>query len=248
METKYFICEIIKPIKRRSIKTALNKNKSMNRVLSVHTCIEQCLYQFLRDGQCYNGQDPYACKEFKQRSVGIDLEQISSELRNRLKDSIVLKHRQMAEQNKVNVSIDTEEVLNRQILFPPMDEKHKNVSSAGVVSYVWFDPKTDNVTRTKKMKIETHGTQLNQVAVGGGLADCTSKGVPKSRCTKCSDWVQYPHDPKTLKVTCWLCVAKEVLEYENKDPETPEPKKEKSNGKRTSIPKRKKAGRRNSRA
>jgi ABC-type sulfate/molybdate transport systems ATPase subunit len=141
-----------------------------------------------------------------------------------------------------------EEVFTKQILFPPMDEERKRISSAGVVSYVWFDPKTDKVTRTKKLRIETHGTQLNQVAVGGGLADCANNGVPKSLCTNCGGWVKYPHDPKTLQVTCWLCVTKEAMEYKNKKSETPEPKKEKSNGKRTSIPKRKQAGRRNSRA
>jgi hypothetical protein len=244
---EYFICEIVKPIKRRSLKTALNKTKSMNKVLSVHTCVEQCLYQFLRDGQCYNGKDPYACKDFRQQTKGINLDQITTELKDRLRDSIVLKYREMAEQNKVTISTDTEEVFTKQIPFPPMDQERKRVSSAGVVSYVWFDPKTDSVTRTKKLRIETHGTQLNQVAVGGGLADCVNKGSPKSRCNKCGEWVQYPHDPKTLKVTCWLCVAKEVLAHENKKSETPEPKKEKSNGKRTSIPKRKKAGRRNPR-
>jgi hypothetical protein len=243
-----FICEIIKPIKRRSSRTALNKNKSMNKVLSVHTCIDQCLYQFLRDGQCYNGQNPYACKEFKQRADGIDLEQISSELRGRLKDSTVLKYREMAEQNKVTISTETEEVFTKQIPSPTMDKERKRISSAGVVSYVWFDPKTDNVTKTKKLRIETHGTQLNQVAVGGGWVDSIHKGAPKSLCTKFGSWVKYPHDPKTLKVTCWLCVAKDVLAYESKKPkQDTETKEPKPNGKRTSIPKRKKAGRRNSR-
>jgi hypothetical protein len=245
---EYFICEIIKPIKRRSSRTALNKNKSMNKVLSGHTCIDQCLYQFLRDGQCYNGQSPYVCKEFKQRSDGVDPGQISLKLRNKLKDSIVLKYREMAEQNKVTISTDIEEIFARQIPFPPMDQERKRISSAGVVSYVWFDPKPDNVTKTKKLRIETHGTQLNQVAVGGGLADCANKGAPKSLCTKCGSWVKYPHDPKTLKVTCWLCLAKEVMAHENKKPKQDIKTKEtRTDGKRTSIPKRKKAGRRYSR-
>jgi hypothetical protein len=247
VETRYFVCEIIRPIKRRSSRTALNKNKSMNKVLSVHTCVEQCLYQFLRDGQCYNGQYLCSCKEFKQRIDGIDLEQIASGLRARLKDSIVLKYREQAERNKVTTSTDTEEVFTKKVLFPPMDEERKRTSSAGVVSYVWFDPKIDRVTKTKKVRVEKHGTGLNQVASGGGSAN---KKAPKSLCTKCGAWIQYPHDSKTLTVTCWLCVAKEVLAHENKKPETSDTKTKegKSNGKRTSIPKRKKPGRRSSRA
>ena len=182
----------------------------MNKILSVHTTTKQCLYQFLRDGQCYNGKDPYFCKDFKQRTDGIDLEQITSGLKDRLKDSIVLQYRKQAEQNKVTISTDTEEVFTKTIPFPPMDEERKRVSPAGVVSHMWFDPKTDSVTKTKKVKIETRGSRLNQVASGGGSAN---KKAPKSLCTKCGQWVQYPHDPKTLTVTCWLCVAEEVLAY-----------------------------------
>jgi hypothetical protein len=201
---EHFICEIIKPIKRRSIKAALNKNKSMNKVLSVHTTAEQCLYQFLRDGKCYNGQDPNACKEFKQRIEGIDLEQITAELKGRLRDSILLKYRQHAEQNKVPVVSDTQEADDAEL-------------------------------------------QLSMVASGG---DRVNEEAPKSLCTECGAWVQYPHDPKTLQVTCWLCVAKEVFECANEKQETPDtkPKESKPNGKRSSIPKRRQAGGRNSRA
>jgi hypothetical protein len=243
---EHFICEVIKPIKRRSIRAALNKNKSMNKVLSVHTTTEQCLYQFLRDGQCYNGQTPYSCKDFKERANGSNPEQIASGLRARLNGSIVLKYREQAERNKATASTDpeTEDVFTKPIPFPPMGEDCKRVSHTGAVSYVWFDPKVDKVTKTKKVKVETHETVLNQVASGGGRVN---KKVPKSLCTKCGQWVQYPHDPEKVTVTCWLCVAKEMLAHENKKPETPEPKERKSNGKRTSIPKRKKAGRRNSR-
>jgi hypothetical protein len=245
-----FICEIIKPIKRRSSRTALNKNKSMNKVLSLHTCVEQCLYQFLRDGQCYNGKDPNSCKDLKKQANGIDLEKITTDLKDRLKDSIVLQYRDQAERNKVTTSTDTEEVFTGKVLFPPMDEDRKRVSPAGVVGYVWFDPELDRVTKTKRVKVETHGTQLQHIAAGGGWADYAHGKVPKSLCTKCGQWVQYPHDPETRTVICWLCVAKEALADENKKPETPytKPKEGKSNGKRTSIPKRAKAGRRNSRA
>jgi hypothetical protein len=197
-----FICEIIKPVKRRNSRTALNKNRSMNKVLSVHNTVDQCLYQFLRDGQCYNGQDPNSCKEFKQRANGIDLERITTELKNRLKDSIVLKYQRRAEQKKVSA-----------------------------ISSLQDDDDAE--------------PQLRVVAPGGGRVN---RKAPKSLCTKCGSWVQYPHDSKKVTVTCWLCVAKEVLAHENKKPETPEPKEGKSNGKRTSIPRRKKAGRRNSRA
>jgi hypothetical protein len=214
---EYFTCEIIKPIKRRSTRTALNKNKSMNKVLSVHTCAEQCLYQSLRDGQCYNGQDPSACKEFKQRASGIVLERITTELKGRLRDSIVLQYQEQAEQNKVSISTDpeVEEVFTRQIPFPPMTEERKQVSPASVVSYVWFDPKNDKITKTKKVDRSTHWTGLNQVTTGAGLAN---GNAPRSLCTKCGEWVRYPHDPKTLMVECWLCVTKEVLACENKKP------------------------------
>jgi hypothetical protein len=88
--------------------------------------------------------------------------------------------------------------------------------------------------------------RLRVVASGGGRVN---KKAPKSLCTKFGAWVQYPHDAKTLQVTCWLCVAKEVLAYENKKPEQDiKPNERKPNGKRTSIPKRKKAGGRNPRA
>jgi hypothetical protein len=199
---EHFICEIIKPIKRRSIKAALNKNKSMNKVLSVHTTVEQCLYQFLRDGKCYNGQNPNSCKEFKQQVNGIDLEQISSEPRTRLKESIVLKYQLRAEQKKALSVLSLQE-----------DDDAK--------------------------------LRLRMVALGGGRANMKA---PKSLCTKCGSWVHYPHDPEKFTVTCWLCVAIEVLEYENKKTETPEPKERKFNGKRTSIPRRKKVGGRYSRA
>jgi hypothetical protein len=243
---EHFICEIIKPIKRRSIKAALNKNKSINKILCVHTTAEQCLYQFLRDGKCHHGQNPYSCKEFKEWTNGVDLEQIASGLRVKLKDSIVLKYREQAEQNKVINSTDTQEVFTKPIPFPPIDKERKRVSSAGIVNYIWFDPKTDKVTKTKKVKVKTHGSKLNQVATGGGR---TNQDAPKSLCTKCGEWVQYPHDPENLEVTCWLCVAKGVLEYENKKPETSntKTKESKPNGKRTSIPRRKKSGRRTSR-
>jgi hypothetical protein len=242
---EHFICEIIKPIKRKSTRTALNKNKSMNKVLSVHTIAEQCLYQFLRDGQCCNGNDPYSCKEFKQQANGINLEKTTTELQGRLNDSIVLQYREQAEQDKVITSTDAEEVFTKTIPFPPMDKERKRVSPAGVVNYIWFDPETDKVTKTKKVKVETHGSKLNQVATGGGRVE---KKAPKSLCVKCGEWVQYPHDPKTMQVTCGLCVAKEVLAHENKKSETPESKEKKSHGKRTSIPRRKQSGRRNSRA
>jgi hypothetical protein len=246
---EYFICEIIKPIKRRNSKTALNKNKSMNKVLSVHTCVEHCLYRFLRDGQCYNGQSPYACKEFKHRANGIDLEKISSGLKDRLRDSIVLGYRRQAERNKATTLIDsgTEEVFTRTIPFPLMDGERKRVSPAGVVSYVWFDPEVDRVTKTNRIKVEAHRMHLNHVAPGGGWVN---KNVPKSICTECGAMVQYPHDPKKVTVKCWLCVAKEVLIHKNKKLETQDIKTKgtKTNGKRTSIPKRKKVGRRNSRA
>lgn len=245
----FFVCQIIKPIKRRSSQTALNKNKSMNKVLSVHTCAGQCLYQFFRDGHCYNGQDPYACKEFEQQANGIDLEQLAAELKDRLQDSIVLKYREQAEQKKVPPVTDSEadEVFTKTVRFPLMDKERKREGCAGVVSYVWFDPKTDNVTKTKRARIEAHGIRLNHVATGGGRVN---EKASKSTCTECGAAVRYPHDPESLKVKCWLCVAKEVLACENKGPENPDTKikKGKSNGKRTSIPKRKQPGRRNSRA
>lgn len=149
---EHFICEIIKPIKRRSIKAALNKNKSMNKVLSVHTTAEQCLYQFLRDGKCYNGQDPFACEEFNQRAGSIDLKGITTELKARLCDSIVLKHREQAERKKVSAILGS--------------------------------PEKDDVQ-----------SRLIVIAAGGGRAN---KKAPKSLCTKCGQWVQYPHDPKRI--------------------------------------------------
>ena len=201
---KHFICEIIKPIKRRSSRTALDKSKPMNRIISVHTTPQQCLYQYLRDGKCYNGQSSFACKEFKQQAVGIDLEQVTTELKERIKDSIVLKYQERAEGNRVSVGSGSQE-------------------------------NDDN---------ELH---LAVIASGGGRVN---EKAPKSLCTKCGEWVQYPYDPKTLQVTCWLCVAKEVFECANEKHETPDtkPKEGKSNGKRSSIPRRKKSGRRNSRA
>ena len=99
---EHFICEIIKPIKRRSSRTALDKRKSMTKVLSVYTTAEHCLYQSLRDGQCYNGHNPYTCEEFKRRVDGIDLEGITTELKVRLNDSIVLKYRELAERKKIS--------------------------------------------------------------------------------------------------------------------------------------------------
>jgi hypothetical protein len=121
------------------------------------------------------------------------------------------------------------------------------VSPAGVVSYVWFDPEVDRVTKTNRIKVEAHRMYLNHVATGGGWVN---KNVPKSICTECGAMAQYPHDPKKVTVKCWLCVAKEVLIHKNKKPETQDIKTKgiKTNGKRTSIPKRKKVGGRNSRA
>jgi len=178
----------------------------MNKVLSVHTTAEQCLYQFLRDGQCYNGQNPYGCKEFKQRAGGIDLEEIATELKTRLNNSIVLKYRKQSEHNKVPVVSGSKEDDDAEL-------------------------------------------RLRVVATGGGRVN---RKAPKSLCTKCGSWVQYPHDPKTLQVTCWLCAAKQALEDEkypkNESARNQKPKDGKSNAKRTSIPKRKKPGRRNSRA
>jgi hypothetical protein len=234
VETRYFVCEIIKPIKRRSSRTALNKNKSMNKVLSVHTCLEQCLYQFLRDGQCCHGQVPFGCDEFERQAKEIDIEKMSSELENRLSDSIVLQHQRQAAKNKVNA--DSEEMFTKPIPFPPMDEQRKQVSKDGIVTYVWFDPMVEHVTKTKRIAVKRHGTQLKPVATGGGRVN---KNVPKSICTEC---------PKKVTVKCWLCVAKEVLVHKNKKPETQDIKTRgtKTNGKRTSIPRRKKVGRRNS--
>jgi hypothetical protein len=244
---EYFICEIIKPIKRRNSKTALNKNKSMNKVLSVPTCVEQCLYRFLRDGQCYHGQVPFGCDEFEKQAKGIDIGKMSSELENRLRGSIVLQYRKQAEQNTVTVNPETEEMFTKPILFPPMDEQRKQVSRDGIVTYVWFDPRVERVTKTKRIAVKRHGTQLKPLATGGGRVN---KNVPKSICIECGTIVQYPHDPKKVTVKCWLCVAREVLVHKNKKPETQDIKTEgtKTNGKRTSIPKRKKARRRNSRA
>ena len=174
----------------------------MNLLLSVHTTTEQCLYQFLRDGQCYNGQNPFTCEEFKRRADGIDLEGITTDLKARLNDSIVLKYREQGERKKASAAPI------------PGDEGEPT---------------------------------LRVIAIGGGRAN---KKAPKSLCAKCGQWVQFPHDPEKVTVTCWLCVANEVLASENIKPETPDtkPKGGKPNGKRTSIPKRKKAGRRNSRA
>jgi hypothetical protein len=245
VETQSFICEIIKPIKRRNSKTALNKNKSMNKVLSVHTSVEQCLYRFLRDGQCYNGQVPYGCNEFERQAKEIDIEKMSSELENRLSSSVVLQYQRQAAKNKVNA--DSEEMFIKPIPFPPMDEERKRISEDGIVTYVWFDPKVNSTTKTKIIKYEGHETQLKVIATGGGR---TNKNVPKSICTECGAMVQYPHDAKKVTVKCWLCVAKKVLAHKNKKPETQDMKTKgtKTNGKRTSIPKRKKTGRRNSRA
>ena len=246
---EYFICEIIKPIKRRSITAALNKNKSMNKVLSAHTCIEHCLYQYLRDGQCCNGKDPQSCKTFLGQTNGVGLEQTTSELKNRLKHSIVLRYRNQADRNKIHISVDseTEEVFVKPIPFPPMNEDRKRISPDGVVSYMWFDPQTDRVTKTKRIRTDKYRKCLKCVAVGGWLA---KKSAAKSVCTECGEWVRYPHDTQKVTVKCWLCLAGETLEQDKSDSKTPDikTKEEKPNGKRTSIPKRKKAGRRNSRA
>lgn len=245
METQSFICEIIKPIKRRNSRTALNKTKSMNKVLSVHTCVEQCLDRFLRDGQCYHGQVPFGCDEFEKQAKEIDIEKMSSELENRLSDSIVLQHQRQAAKNKVTT--DSEEMFTKPIPFPPMDEERKRISRDGLVTYVWFDHRVERVTKTKRIAVKKHGAQLKPVATGGGRVNIN---VPKSICTKCGAVVQYPHDPKKVTVKCWLCVAKEVLAHKNKKSETQDIKTKgtKNNGKRTSIPKRKKVGRRNPRA
>ena len=138
-------------------------------------------------------------------------------------------------------------MFTKPIPFPPMDEERKRISRDGLVTYVWFDRRVERVTKTKRIAVKKHGAQLKPVATGGGRVN---KNVPKSICTKCGAVVQYPHDPKKVTVKCWLCVAKEVLAHKNKKSETQDIKTKgtKNNGKRTSIPKRKKVGRRNPRA
>jgi hypothetical protein len=217
----------------------------MNKVLSVHTCVEQCLYQFLRDGQCYNGQVPFGCNEFEKQAKGINIEKMSSELETKLMGSIVLQYRKQAEQNTVTANPETEEIFTKLIPFPPMDEEQKQISKDGIVTYVWFDRKVNSTTKTKIIKNEGNGTQPKVIATGGGRVN---KNVPKSICTECGAMVQYPHDPKKVTVKCWLCVAKEVLVHKKPETQDIKPKGTKTNGKRTSIPKRKKVGRRNPRA
>ena len=58
----------------------------MNKGLSVHTNVKQCLWQFLQDGKCYNGKSPYRCEEFAKQTQGVDLDVLGCELNGRTKE------------------------------------------------------------------------------------------------------------------------------------------------------------------
>jgi hypothetical protein len=211
----YFICEITKPIKRRSKRAASDPKKSMNKILSVHTNVKQCLWQMLRDGRCYHGKNPFRCEEFARQAQGVNLDALERELTSRIKDSLVLRHRAEAE-SKEAYSVAIDACLPALLSVVDRKKIEGRLCLAGL----------------------SEGGKLRLIAGSGPKPDCK---LPKSKCIMCGTEVQYPHNPKTKKVTCWLCVANEVYEHE-KGIKKPEPKEVKSNEGKNNLPGRKPIG------